>query len=355
MKYFFLLLSILLFLCRNDAKSQDAHFNEILSFSLNANPATTGVFNGNYRILSIFRKQWQSINRNNVLDESGIPSFLTYAESVDLRFNVGAQRSGGLGIGIVFWGDMVGIEKTRSRSGLISASYIQPLNRKATQFLSIGLQGGIIQTSSDYADLRFGNRNENPLEFNRDIDPGDAENNKNYKHFDVSAGLVWCYMKDERTNISLGTAVHHLNRPVQFFPEDAAYCLPARFTIHAVSEFKIIKHISLVPALHFMRQGSFNELNLGTSAKVFFRGEKPMRDAVLLGLCYRVIRGGKDFLENEAVIINTKIHFNKVVIGASYNCLVSELAKGLTGGFELSIAFSGKVGKNKDAIEFPRW
>jgi len=354
MKYFILLLSFLLF-CKSSAKCQDAHFNQNLAEPVQFNPAMTGVFNGNYRVSSVFRKQWQSINRNNVKDGSGTPSFLTFAESVDLRLSLGSLRSGELGIGMTYLGDVVGMGKARSRTGLISVSYIKPLDHKASNFLSLGLQGGITQSSSDYADLRFGSRHESETEQSAGMKSEQSETRGNYAYGDLSAGMLWFYVKDERTNISIGTAMHHLNRPVQFLPEDVYSRLPARFTIHAGAEFKIIRHISLAPALNYMRQASFSEFDVAASVKVFFRGEQPMKDAVLLGLSYRMIRGGEDFLENESLIINTRLHFNKTRIGVSYNCLVSELKKGLTGGFEISLAYSGKFGKNRKMPAFPRW
>ncbi len=354
MKYFILLLSVLLF-CRSSAKCQDAHFNHNLAVPVQFNPAMTGVFNGNYRVSSVFRKQWQSINRNNVMDGSGTPSFLTFAESVDLRFSLGSLRGGELGIGMVYLGDVVGMEKSHSRTGLISVSYIKSLDRKTSHFLSLGLQGSITQSGSDYADLRHGSRHESQQESNAGMSSDRNESRSSYAYSDLSTGLLWFYMKDERTNISIGTAMHHLNRPVQFFPEGVYSRLPAKFTIHAGAEFKIIKHISLAPALHYMRQGSFSEFDIAADAKVFFRGGQPMKDAVFLGLRYRMTRGGEDFLEKESLIINTRLHFKKTQIGVSYNCLISELEKGLTGGFEISLAYSGKFSKNRKMTAFPRW
>ncbi len=353
-KQYLLVLSILVG-SFSTLRGQDPHFSQYFASPLHFNAAMTGAFNGNYRFTSIYRNQWQSILRGNPADQSGTPAFRTYAGSFDLRLNPGSGKSGALGIGVLLLSDVAGAAKMRSTSSLLSLSYIKALDRQTTQFLSIGIQGGIIQRSIDYANLMFGSQYDNTSGFNPALNSGEDLGDNNYLYGDLSAGLLWYYLKNDRTNFYLGAALHHLNRPEQSFLGDESSPLPPRFTINGGAEFKIVRHVSLLPTLLYMRQGKFNEMNIGANAKMFFRSDLPLRDAVFLGLYYRMV-GGESFVSSESLIVNTKLHFKNVALGASYDLLVSDLARSsLNGGFEISVMYSGSFGKKKDVIHCPRW
>src|ERR1051325_12052501 len=77
--------------------AQDIHFSQFNSSPLNINPALTGLFNSDYRIIGNYRSQWSSVT---------VP-FLTYSASADMNIRVNRQRDV-IGIGVLFNGDKAG-------------------------------------------------------------------------------------------------------------------------------------------------------------------------------------------------------------------------------------------------------
>jgi len=373
MKKLFVLLSIAIF-GSFSASAQDPHFSQYFASPLHFNPAMTGVFSGNYRFTSIFRNQWQGMMKNNPSDQSGVPAFRTYAGSFDMRLKTGKDmkmdlgfprldeqkllvalpKSGHLGVGVIFLTDVAGAAKMRANTALLSASYIKPLDKKGKQLLSVGLQGGITQRSLDYSNLRFGSQYDNSMGYNQDISSGEDVSGNNYLYGDVSAGLLWYYLRNKRTNFYLGFATHHLNRPEQTFLGDDSAPLPMRFTVNGGAEFKILKSVSLLPTLLYMHQGYFNEINFGANAKLLFRQAEPMGDAIFIGMYYRTV--GKTLLKSESLIANLKLHIKNVSIGASYDLVLSDLSNASTnGGCELSLVYIGSLGSRQGVKYGPKW
>ena len=59
-----ILLLLTIGLMFNQVKAQDFHLSQYDAAALNANPAMTGVFKGDYRIHGHFRTQWMAIATN---------------------------------------------------------------------------------------------------------------------------------------------------------------------------------------------------------------------------------------------------------------------------------------------------
>lgn len=368
------LLLLIIFLGLGTVSAQDPHFSQYFASPLHFNPAMTGVFSGNYRFTSIFRNQWQGMMKNNPSDQSGTPAFRTYAGSFDMRLKTGKDmkmdlgfprlddqkllvalpKSGHLGAGILFLSDVAGAAKMRATTALLSASYIKPLDKRGKQLLSVGLQGGITQRSIDYSNLRFGSQYDKSAGYNPDISSGEDVSNNNYLYGDISAGVLWYYLRNKRSNFYLGFATHHLNSPEQTFLGDESSPLSMRFTVNGGAEFKIVNSISLLPTVLYMRQGYFSEINFGANAKLLFRQADPMGDAIFFGLYYRTV--GKTLLKSESLIANLKLDIKGVSIGASYDLVLSDLSNAsANGGFELSLVYIGSLGSRQGVKYGPKW
>ena len=250
MRYFKSFLVLATLFIGTSVMAQDIHFSQFYNSPLNLNPALTGVMNCNTRVVGNYRNQWSQVLRGD--------AYNTYSVSYDQKIAVG--RSDYFGIGGTFWGDRAGELSFGSTQARMSFSYSKKMGgyRKKAHYLVFGADAGIQQRRIDLTNARWPSQHDGNGGFDRNIpapfDNSSGEINPDFLHADVSAGLVWFSVLDEKNNFYVGAAIHHLNQPnVTFFtadtfmgtPGDNVEALTSRVTIHAGGEFAILSLIHI--------------------------------------------------------------------------------------------------------------
>jgi len=335
--------------------SQDIHFSQFYMSPLNLNPALTGVMNSQVRVVGNYRNQWASVLKSN--------AFATYSASYDQKIPVG--RYDYFGVGGTFWGDKAGQLDFKTLQAKVSASYSKRMGgyRNKSHYLVVGVEGGVAQRSIDLTRAQWGSQHDGEGGF-KPGPSGETFDNDNFIFPDLSAGLLWFTVFDERNNFYLGGAFSHLNRANQSFDSTQDLPLYSKFTLHAGGEFMGSKKIGLVPGVVALFQGPSFELNAGTSLK-FLMGEGKNRDAqsFQIGLWTRLAnrvtpviapiinpdpnvtpptRDDSDVsIWADAMIVSTRFDYNNFGIGFSYDLNVSQLkpASNGNGAFEFSIVY----------------
>lgn len=353
---FFLILS------QVQTSAQDPRFSQYQASPFSLNPAQTGVFNGNYRATAIFRSQWNSVLNDNPLDERGVPMFRTVSGSFDIRTHKGFDDEDAFGIGLMLLNDVAGASEFSSSSVNASFSYIKSLSNRNNQFISFGLQAGVTQRSVDYTNLRFGSQFDGE-DFNNAIPSGEnLGGDDDFLFADVSTGIFWYLVEDERTNFYAGFSAYHLNRPDQSFfgtEEDAE--LFSRFNIHGGLKVGVGNQTDILPSVLVMKQGPAFETDIGSYLKFFFQQRSPLGNAFYIGPYYRIVGGDTDVagtVNSESLILKTKIDYNSLTIGLSYDLNFSELtrASSARGGFEVSLIYVGDFPQRQKDVHFcPRF
>lgn len=335
-KYSLSLFAALLITCTTFA--QDIHFSQFYMSPMNLNPALTGVMNCNTRFTANYRSQWASVLRSN--------AYKTYSVGVDQRIPVG--RNDYFGIGGTLWNDQAGELNYATLTGKISAAYSKKMggSRSTAHYLVVGAEAGLAQRSVDFLNARYGTQNslDNPGNFDGNIGSGEEGNfngdNDNIIMGDISAGLLWFSVLDDKNNFYLGTALSHLNRADLSFNNglDNIY---TKFTLHGGGEFSISPKFGLTPNVVILRQGPSTEINFGTAAKFRISKRRATYQSFSLGPWLRLSNTYDRTAVVDALILASKFDYNNFTLGFSYDVNVSTLstASGGNGGFEFSLVY----------------
>jgi type IX secretion system PorP/SprF family membrane protein len=328
----FLLNLLLMLLTTIVGMAQDIHFSQFNAAPLLLNPAFTGVNGCDYRFAANYRSQW-----------SGIAPFRTIAASYDMALAKKKTKSKGNfgGIGMSFFSDKAGDLALSTHQLNISASYTMMLNKKGSQSLTAGLYGGVGNRSIDLSKARFDSQfGVGGFDQNRPTMENIVTNNLWYA--DAGAGLLWNFNVNKKSNVHLGLATWHVSQPNLSFFKNVNEELFIKVTLHGGAHFKIAHQLYMLPGFMYLNQGPHNQLNIGG----LIRWGKSLtpRDntSVYFGGWYRL---------KDAVIFATRVDFNGLSFGFSYDVNISKLTVATrgNGGPEVSLLYTGCLkGKNNN-------
>ena len=326
-KYLYILLLITSIL-----SAQDVHFSQIQESPLWLNPANTGFFNGYLRAVANYRNQWASM---------GNP-YQTMSLSVDGSALKTKKNKAYLGLGLFVFNDKAGVANIGTTQVQFHLNAILKTSKKSS--MSGGINLGYNQNSANYAALTYGNQFTGK-DIDKNIASGENVTYKSFVNMDVGAGINYEYssanvdmVRDDIFSIKFGAAVHHINQPTQKFSSGSSYQLPMRFVgnVQARIDFKDTK-ISLLPSLIYLRQGTAQEINIGTHIRYRFKNNTKITGAktetgINIGLYYRV---------GDAVIPQVNLDMGQYAIGLSYDFNLSKYTQvsRSQGGFEIYLKF----------------
>ncbi len=307
---------------------QDIHFSQYYQTPLQINPALTGVFRGDQRVIINYKDQWGSVIEN---------PFTTYALSLDMAMFKRQWAKGYLGAGLFVFSDKAGKSEFGTTQVNLSVSGIVPLSNK--HLVSAGLQGGFAQRGIQNTDLEWDNDyTGDPME-----DPT-LNRKPSFGFGDFSGGLHWRYGTDASTlssndafGANAGIAIFHINRPKQDFNVsiDKLY---TKLAFHG-GGFIGIKNtnIVLLPSVLFFVQGPSIETNVGTMVKYILKQQSKYTKFVK-GSALSI---GGHLRIGDAFIPSILLEVANFAVGMSYDINVSSLsvASSGRGGFEISLRY----------------
>ena len=300
--------------------AQDIHFSQFNFSPLNQNPANTNLFDGDYRFVGNYKNQWPTVPvKYNTVSLSAEMNFLT------LKNN---DRVGG---GLLFYYDVEGDSKFTTLNANLSFSYIKTLDKNLHHFLSLGLQLGLVNRSFDYSQLNFDNQWNGDV-FNPNSPINEAFGQTRVTVFDLGTGLAYRWVKDDRTNFTIGFGAMHLTKPKESFYNDNTSLLNPRFTVHARAQIKVSKKIDIVPEVMYQRQQTKQEFDLGGHIKYHLDVKTAHAVALNLGAYGRIVNAGwlmagVDY-DNWQVNVSYDVDFSNLTPASRYN-----------GGIELSVIY----------------
>jgi len=299
-------------------KAQDVHFSQFYAMPIFQNPAFTGYFNGDVRVATDFRMQWETFG-------AGFGNaYRTGAFSADFGFLRAKTGGSTLGVGVTFVNDQAGDNQLGLNQAGLSLSYVQALDRSATNFIGLGFHAAFNQRSVDLTEAIF------PDVIETDI-------LDNFHYFDVSAGLLWFFEPNDAVNMYIGGAVHNLLQPnVSFFAGEQEE-LDMRISGQFGTKFDVSKTISLIPSVLFQKQGPSQEVVFGTFLKYNVGGYNPVDNMSLqFGIFHRI---------SDAIIPVVRMDVKTLSFIFSYDVNISKLtpaSKG-EGAAEISFTYTGRI------------
>ncbi len=241
-------------------RAQDAQFSQYYASSLYLNPALAGAepdltFSSNYR------QQWRSI--------SGVQPYTTNQISLIVPYQVRKIKDSHKGgAGFSFYNDRAGDGNLKTIGVNLTGAYNIALSHNGLHYLSFGLQGGFIQKSVDYTNLKWGSQYSASLGYdpNALVDEGNLVTTRLFA--DVNSGLIYYYNAARNyhyTDLSayVGVAAYHMNQPNESFVKGQTSRLPMLLKGHAGFEYNISPKINISPNAIVFYQNTQNQINSG--------------------------------------------------------------------------------------------
>lgn len=320
----FTLLVICLVIASSSLKAQDERFSMFYNSPLLLNPALTGSFLEDMRFTAQYRNQWSTVT---------VP-FQTMAASFDMSVFKGELGDDYVGFGLQFMNDEAGDLNYRNTQAQLSLAYHKSINGYANQYLTAGVQAGIGQQGISVRNALFDSQYDGSI-LNPNIPSGEVIDRPNFTYPDLTAGISWYYVPDERTSFYAGASLAHLNKPNMSFHQSFEDPLARRLTLHAGFQLPIGPSIAILPRAVVFNQDEYTEFNVGALLKFEVHpdyGVNYGQSAFYVGTMHRV---------GDAQIVMVRFDYNNIGISASYDINISDLdnASRGNGGFEIGLSY----------------
>jgi len=296
-------------------KGQDIHWSQFNDNPIFQNPANTGDFNGDTRFIGNFKDQWRSVS---------VP-FQTFSFCVDRKANY-------FNYGVILFHDQAGDGKfqTIEATGTLSKHF--KLTKDSTHLIIGGLVLGLnhrqVNTNAFYFDAQYNGYIFNPLSPTNENFQTDKKTN-----LTLGFGTHYIYNINQRNYIKAGLSLFNLTRPNQGFYQEKIY-RDLRWSV----QLKYCKSLNaswdILPSIQFSKQGTYDELMLGSSVRYYLPGSNDhyIRKALLAGVWARF---------RDAQIFSVGCEYKDWFVGLSYDINTSKLvpASLARGSFEIALRY----------------
>jgi type IX secretion system PorP/SprF family membrane protein len=302
------------------SKAQDPHFSQYSATQPYINPALTGFFDGDYRVVGIGRLQSQFANS----------PYKTYGASVDASFFKNKLENSYLGVGGYFYQDNAGTHKLVSNHAMLNLAYSFGFGHKTMHYLSAGFAGGIINKSINQDFVMPTNDQESDL----------LSGATKKISIDLGFGLNYQMYVNKRLNFFLGYGLFHIHQPEDILINNSQSKTFMKHSIHGAAKIKVRELVNIIPTALVQIQGSHKETNVGLNGQFLLDNYEERRTSFTAGLFGRF---GNQTMD--AIIFMGKAEWRGLAIGLSYDLNLNEFADAYGGSsaMEVSITFIGKT------------
>jgi len=306
------------------SNGQDPSFAQFFSSPLNINPALTGNINADWRAISNLRDQWIG----------PASPYATGTISYDRKIhnamsNVSEKNTFGVGAMLMFDYAMAGVQKSTYLS--LNLAYNIVLSENTNKH-SIGVGFGAIygRRYIDFSRLDF-EEQFTGYGFDTNRPTGEAALSNMKSYISSSAGITYS-IKNEKSNIDIGVAAFHLNKPKQTFLEDEHQYLAMRKVAHVNFEKLLSDRIVLNANAIYQFQLEAKYYSIG-GALGYIMGDAGNT----------ILNGGLWYWSNNAVTPYIGLAYKDLQFGFSYDWTVSKLREAIPKPktFEISIILRG--------------
>lgn len=315
--------------------SQDIHFSQFFSTPLYRNPAMAGILNGDIRVQSVYRSQWNSTTN----------AYKT--GSLNAEYKLPAHGDDYITVGMQVFYDRAGTTNLTTTHFLPALNYHKSLSTERNMYLSLGFMGGLVQRSIDRSKMKTTNSYQTGFDGETALIP-------TYKYLDGSAGISYnCQLgQREDNNLVLGVAYHHFNRPRNSFFANNNIIIQPKWVYSADVKMAMNDQSFITVHTDHVRQGSYHETISGMlyGLKIGPYVDEP--DYIL--------QAGAFLRWDDAVIPTLELDYQPFSVSLSYDVTISSLSQTTKGrgGFELSLKYLGFLNRessSNNATRCPRF
>jgi type IX secretion system PorP/SprF family membrane protein len=324
--------------------AQDIHFSQFYENSVLRNPALTGIFSGDYRVVMNYRNQWSSI---------AVP-FQTAFASVETRIGINNDVGDYLSFGLAATYDRAGSISFNSLQVYPAINFNKAIEDRHQSYFSAGFTAGYVQRSVDPNKMRFASQYTQGS-YNPSNPSGENITQVSMDYLDIGAGISFNSSLGEynQVNYYLGAAAYHINRPKAAFSQNESFLrLKTRWSGNFGLQWAMNSVFGLTTHFNYTRQGVYQETIGG--ALLSWRNLDPVKQVIF------VLHGGLFYRWNDAFIPTLKMDYKNYSVTISYDMTTSALrtvAQG-TGGMEISVILRGELTRGpwaQDNTRCPRF
>lgn len=315
--------------------AQDLHYSQFYNAPLQYNPALTGIFNGDIRLMGNYKSQWVDVPVD----------YQTVTLAVDKKFLGVANDDGFFSAGAAFNYDRAGDSRLTWLNLDLNGSYTRVITPKI--IITGGVKAAFIQRSFDENNLRFNAQYDEPRGvFDPSLANGENFNSNGNFFTDFSAGLNLrlqqeqtsdlVFRNDRRTKADIGIALFHLTAPDQSFFDDRKVPLERRLSPYVMGNLMLTQKFDLTGAATLQSQGSFYDAFMGMAGARFWLSNTINKQiSIMAGMGMR-----RDEVQ-DAYWPTFEIGYNQWRVGLNYDFNVSrfDIATENRGGMELSVQY----------------
>lgn len=316
-------------------QAQDIHYSQFYNAPLNINPALTGVFGGDVRVMGNYRQQW-----------TPWVNYLTFSGVADMKFYPKAPRNGFFSGGLTFNYDEAGDSKLQNIHLGLNGSYTQKLSDHS--YITLGAM-----MSGNQRGFKTG-----ALTFDQQFDPGrgqfdenfgTGENFGNTTQFFVDFGtginfriqaLSDAALVDEmkqRSKLDVGIGIYHLTNPDQSFFEGYKSPLFTRYSPYVSGTLQLGKEspLDVVAHLNGQFQGPYEEWLALMALKIHIETTPGKQFSIQPGVGFRSNQVG------DAYYPTFQVNYKSWQVGLSWDVNISDfqVVTNRNGGPEVSVQY----------------
>lgn len=303
-------------------RAQDIHFSMYNLSPLSMNPANTGNYNGDWRIMGNYRSQWKEISK----------AYNTYSIGGDVNVYPFNQNVAG---GIYFISDKSGGNLNVNKIFVSGA-----IHKKLAGFkISIGIQPGVVIKSIDFNSHTFPNQlNWNTGQFDNSLANNESYNRQRLVYFDLNTGFNISY-RFKKIEPEIGGSNFHLNMPNESFYVQKNK-LPIRQIYFGSLRYYLSNRFAVVPNTVVNITTKANDWIFGLNLEYTLSKTTFFENKLFGGFMWR--KGVNRI--SDAAIVNVGLKYSNYTIGFSYDINVSPLktATDYKGAYEIALIYTGK-------------
>ncbi len=306
------------------SNAQDPNFSQFFASPITLNPASTGKFDGEFRVAGNYRNQWPSINQ-------------AYTTST-VSFDMGIMKNkipdyDQFGIGVLGFTDRAADGVLTNNYFGLSMAYHKALDEDGYHQIGAGFQGTYVNKRLNTSSLKFLDQL-TPLGFTNVSNDIYANRSMSLSYFDLNAGFLYNGSTNGYNNFYLGASMYHINRPAEHFL-GGDFVLSARTTIQGGARIPVGTYNSVHFSANHSMQAKAHNTVAGAAFCLNVNNDEENPTNVYLGSWYRF---------QDAIIPYMGLEFGEWHFGASYDVNTSSLkaASNSRGGVEISLIYIKK-------------
>ena len=321
-----------------DIWGQDLHFSQFYETSLLRNPSLAGLYNGDYRIQTVYRNQWNSL----------ATPFQTSALNADIKLPVG-KGDDFMTLGLQIITDKAGSVALTTNHLLPAINYHKSLSGNRNTYLSLGFMGGIVSRRLDFSRITT-NSQYDGFSYNGSLPSGELFNT-NYSFLDMNVGISLHTTMGENDQHSVfgGIAYHHFNKPINSFYKNINHLPKMVFSGGVKLNADRVNYITLHG--DYSQQAQYKMAIIGAILSHKLGDGEDLGNVFHVGAMYRY---------NDAFVPVIKLDLRPISFSLSYDVNISPLitASQGTGGIEFGLSyinFLPTANTSRDKVRCPQF